>query len=226
MDADRFDRIVRRLAAIRSSRRAVHQLAGAGLSWTLVERFGIAEVEARKKKRKKRKKCKGGTKKCGKTCCGGGKTCQNGTCACPAGQKDCQGTCIPISNCCAHAECPVGRQCCKGACIVVDECCVDIDCPLGKICDQSQCVTGQGNCPAGANSCMSGDIECGSGCYCFQTMAGETRCGRGGAGTCNECTVDASCASYGPGAFCAKDAGPPGCLCQPGVGFCRVACDS
>jgi hypothetical protein len=228
MDATRFDLIAKRLGARATRRTLFAVLAGLGLSGMA---GSIQETEAGKK----RKKCKGGKKKCGRKCipkgncckhpdCGDHGICTLGACGCETGYKECQGSCIPLGNCCAHTECPSGQQCCKGACTVVTGCCNDVDCQLGQLCDQGQCVTGQGNCPAGANSCLSGDIPCGNGCYCFQSMSGETRFRPAGATTCNECSADAHCAHLGPGSFCAKDAGPPGCLCQPGVGFCRRSC--
>src|SRR5688572_6664799 len=114
MDGIRFDRFSRILSASPNRRGFGRALAGLALGGTLIPQFGLAEVEARKKKPKK---CKGGKKKCGKKCipatscckaadCGTGGTCAGGACFCGEGFTTCQGRCIPVGACCFDDECP------------------------------------------------------------------------------------------------------------------------
>lgn len=48
------------------------------------------------------------------TACSGGTVCSSGTCACPAGTRSCNGTCIGASTCCNDADCS-GLYLCPGA---------------------------------------------------------------------------------------------------------------
>jgi hypothetical protein len=99
-------------------------------------------------------------------------------------------------------------------------------CGSGQICAKGQCVTGQGTCAAGADACH-GSSPCNgasSGCQCFTTMAGLTRCGNGTATGCNSGS-DAECAARfpnTPGVFSVKDTGN-NCLCD---GACMAPCAS
>jgi hypothetical protein len=72
--------------------------------------------------------------------CTGGKECGNGGCACPSGQKDCQGTCIPANICCGTCSSPQicqGGNCCLpsgiGTCWDDFECCSGM-CLTGSVC--------------------------------------------------------------------------------------------
>src|SRR5215204_2253144 len=149
MDVDRFETLLRSLAASPSRRQALGLLGGTLLGAMLTQ--GISPTDARKRKRKGKKKRGNGRRKsacpvscggkvcgddgCGGSCgsCSGGKACESGSCQCPVGTEDCLGTCIPTSA----------------------ECCVAADCDLGEICVQHVCVTGKGLCPNAANSCPS-----------------------------------------------------------------------
>ena len=214
MDGQMFDALTRRAAAAITRRdisRALTGLALGGVGGTLL---GISGAEAKKNgRKKKRKKCKGNKKKCGKKCiakskccddCTGGKSCQDGKCACPSGQYDCQGTCIPEG-----------------------ECCTADDCDSGQICAQGQCVTGQGTCQASQDVCIDLDDECGGGnCYCYTSMSNETRCGLKLSLTdCLTCSSDTECAAFFPeipGVFCVQDTGD-NCVCG---GVCYAPCQS
>jgi hypothetical protein len=114
-------------------------------------------------------------------------------------------------------QCPSGSERCGSACCAEDQ-----------LCAEGQCVTGQGTCGAGADSCSATEIHCNGTtmCACFVTTQGDTRCGDTNIlSQCGECTDDADCASYGPGAFCARDTGDF-CGCDFGQAFCRTPCPS
>jgi hypothetical protein len=207
-----FDAITRHAAAPISRRGITHALAGLVLGGAWASLLSIGNAEAKKKgKRKKRRTCKGNKKKCGKKCisksdccveCSGGKTCQDGKCACPSGEYDCQGTCIPEGECCTAA-----------------------DCDSGEICVQGQCVTGQGTCQAGQDVCIDITDECGGGdCYCYTSMSNETRCGfKLSLTDCLACSSDTECAAFFPdipGVFCVLDTGE-NCVCG---GVCYAPC--
>lgn len=85
MDADRFDSLTRTLTETPSRRTVVRLGVGGGLAALL----GLAETEAKKKKRKK--KCKG--------------------------KKKCGGKCIPKTDCCTGADCIFGQICAQGQCV-------------------------------------------------------------------------------------------------------------
>src|SRR3954468_4384200 len=104
--------------------------------------------------------------------------------ACPAGNKSCNGKCIPEANCCQDSDCPAtggqvpkcdsgtgkcSASCagatkpCNGACIPMAGCCQDTDCPGNFACVSSSCSTttcrdGQ---PKAAEDCSNGrDDDC------------------------------------------------------------------
>ncbi len=125
-----------------------------------------------------------------------GQVCFGGTCCTP----DCLGkTCGPDGR---------GASC--GPCIAdsTETGWTDLERCVG-----GRCVTWRGDCPAGAN--VTGNRKF---CRCYQSFAGDTRCGRAsdGAGPCGECDGDEDC--YGDGRFCAVD-GPP-CPCEDGQARC------
>jgi hypothetical protein len=153
-------------------------LTGIGLA-SLSSVF-ISNRDADARKRKRKKKCKGGNKKCGKKCIlkmlccvdfdcppGTGQICQDGSCACPAGEATCDGTCVDLetdgANCgaCDNA-CDTG-ECTHGACT----CGGNFDCPAGCACaDRLQggriCFLGGNN----GESCDNDD-DCPARSACF-----------------------------------------------------------
>jgi hypothetical protein len=123
MDADRFDQLARSLTEGATRRGIARALGGLSLTAMLGPLLGLADAEAKKKKGKnknknKNKKCKGGKKKCGKTC-------------------------IPSSNCCTTADCDAGEACTNGAC---RQGCVPA-CE-GKECGSDGCEGSCGSCEA------------------------------------------------------------------------------
>ena len=118
MDAERFDRLTRALAAART-RRGVTALLGAGLA-------GLAGVwmdfttEAKRKKRKKKRRKKRRKRK-----------------TCRTGRAKCNGACVNLNSddehcgACGNA-CPGGSSCTNGSCSngnCPNECCSNNDCP-------------------------------------------------------------------------------------------------
>jgi hypothetical protein len=216
----------------RSSRRAVSgALIGVPLAGLLQDVLGIEDVAAskqrnrRKQRRRKERRrnenrasssctptCTGRT--CGDDGCGGScgtcaspATCRNGVCGCPSGQFECQGRCIPTSECCTEANCGTGQVCLQG-----------------------QCVTWRGTCQAGEDICTDLTHTCAGGdCLCVTSMSNQTRCAHPGGladfFTCDECNSDADCAELYPGvlgAFCIQDTGSA-CPCS---GACYAPCPS
>ncbi len=110
--------------------------------------------------------------------CTGGKTCQSGSCACPAGQSDCSGTCVneqtDEGNCSACGVICRGLTpyCHAGTC---SQCDVDANCPVGKV-----CLSGTCGCAAGKSDCSG---------TCVNTQSDESNCG--GCGT--TCTAGQAC---------------------------------
>jgi hypothetical protein len=51
---------------------------------------------------------------------------------CGTQEKECQGTCIPRSQCCG--DCPSGTYCCEGECVSLETCCGSGVCPSGCPC--------------------------------------------------------------------------------------------
>jgi hypothetical protein len=140
----------------------------------------ISNRDADARKRKRKKKCKGGKKKCGKTCIpetrccvnvdclpGTGQTCQDGLCACPPGDLTCDGICVDLetdgANCgvCGTA-CDTG-ECVHGACT----CGSNFDCPAGCACADR--LQGGGICFLGGNTGQScdNDDDCPDRSACF-----------------------------------------------------------
>ena len=178
MDADRFDALLRSLAAMPSRRDVLRGLGGAGIGLGSLRLSTVVAAKKKRKRKKKRKKCKGGTKKCGKTCvpstgccsssdCGTGATCVNGTCNCPSGFKNCESECIPAGQCCE--ACPGDKACAEGvcacpanapfecpgdACFREGQCCVTEACPVGF-----ECVDGLCLCP-GADTINCNEVCC------------------------------------------------------------------
>lgn len=174
MEAERFDRLSRALFTI-FSRRGLLTGCVSGLLALCPLNLAIEDAAARKKRRKKKKKkkCKGGKKKCGKTCipktscctdasCGGCETCQNGACVsgCQSGQacQDDQCNCTAEScadGCCEGTICLTDARECDGECIPQDDCCVDGDCPDDATCEDGVCVCSVADEAVCGESCVN-----------------------------------------------------------------------
>jgi len=192
MDAYRFDAVVRSLGAV-SRRAALWGFFGVAVSGLTASRADFAIARRRKKKNKKQ--CKGGKKKCGKTCipktecCGGcgeqlccngtcaeccsdadcllgsGLICQQGTCACPAGEEICEAVCVDLANDGGHCG-SCTNACPTNACFNGACSCGNVDdCPDGCICGARK---------GGGAACASNvstqpcdeDADCPLGGYC------------------------------------------------------------
>lgn len=227
MDGTTFDRWARRLS---TRRRALGGGGGALLAWLSGSVAGeAAPPECTKTQKRcgqrcisKRACCSLTHKRCGRRCI------QKRAC-CLVTHKQCGGQCVPKSACCP------GTKPCGAACIPTTQCCTSAECGAGKLCASGACVTGQGTCPAGANVCGGGGITAcgaaGSGCFCFATNSGGTRCGSnelldGPTGICNVCNTDADCAAIYtdiPGVFCTAGSDGAPCGCQR---TCQIPCPS
>ena len=202
MDARQLDDLARDIGS-RLPRRSMLGALG-GLATLLAA--PQLQSDARKKKKKK---CKGGKKKCGKTCipadqcctsadCGARGNCVNGSCVCPTGQKACNGGCIPQASCCQNTDCGLDQTCSNGTCTCPDNqtkcgavclepglCCADRDCPAEQRCDDDLCW-----CEAvdgiwcDDDCCDAGDDQ-----VCNWT-AGESACASGGCQLFDWCNVD------------------------------------
>lgn len=187
MDPTRFDSLTQRLVAIPSRRALLHAIGGLLTAGALT----AAESDARRKR--KPKKCKGGKRKCGKTCipksncctsaeCDADETCRNGSCAvspCPPNQTRCDGQCVntltDAANCggcglsCAAGEtCRLG-DCCQSlgeTCVSEDQCCFSF---CGAIDEEKP--NGQ-DCRPGVSKrcCADGDIPCLDTCDCCGSL--------------------------------------------------------
>jgi hypothetical protein len=106
----------------------------------------------------------------GGSCCGGG-VCESNTCVCPAGERNCSGTCRNLqtdaNNCgtCGNA-CPSGETCQGGVC----KCGNNPTCGAGLTCCSNQCVdldTDLDNCTECGNVCprplANATVLCGPG---------------------------------------------------------------
>jgi hypothetical protein len=117
VDSTLFDGLARDLAGSATRRRTLRSLVAAGLGLG-VARLGLADTDARSKRKKK----KDVTERCKKSDqCGGGLTCK---------QANSQNSCYPTTEkrCCK----PIGAKCDNGC-----ECCgIDVICN-GGYCDQA-----------------------------------------------------------------------------------------
>jgi hypothetical protein len=199
MDGNTFDNAIRRLATSVSRRGIGRTAVGIGLAALLGR--GTAE-EAAAKCAKPGKKCRKGKK-----CCGGAK-CKGKRCRCTS-DKPCGSGQICVDGACVAdpTPCPGDTPTCGGVC-----------CNAGDICVDGTCVTGQGTCTPGAGHfCNPGEnVACNDNpaCACFETLAGETRCGvKVFSTSCiGNCTVDADCEVFGKGAFCAANGSVCDCV--------------
>jgi hypothetical protein len=100
----------------------------------------------------------------------GGSLCISTVCQCRSNQRECQGVCIPTSECCDDTDCTGGKTCDGGVCgscprgprlcpgggrVAEEGCCNDGECAAGSRCRSGSCVIWQGTCSAGANRCTS-----------------------------------------------------------------------
>jgi hypothetical protein len=158
--------------------------------------------------------------------CATPRTCQAGKCLCPAGQHDCNGTCVSntaVATCGAActpcAPPPGGSATCDGA-----KC--GSSCGAGLTNCSGACVneqTDSSNCGACAKACTNGKVCSAGGCVC---PAGKHDCN----GTCADNTAVATC-----GTSCSPCPTPTngsatcdGTKCSPacaaGLGLCTNAC--
>lgn len=112
--------------------------------------------------------------------CLDGQTCKNGQCACPSGQKFCEGKCTDIStdndNCgdCGIV-CGANQTCCKGTCVNL--------CSNGAPPDPNSCTCPSSlvYCPCN-NSCYSDVTVCLNNCQvtlgCFTDICGSAQSGQ------------------------------------------------
>jgi hypothetical protein len=123
----------------------------------------------------------------------GGMTCQSGDCRCPAGQQDCGGTCVSLTDpshcgmcgmscradqiCTGSCQCPFPLTDCGGACVDtrfdLDHCggCGIACDPVSETCS-----------PGGVGSsyycvCRSGYFDCGGDGVCEDLQTDEAHCG-------------------------------------------------
>jgi hypothetical protein len=123
---------------------------------------------------------------------------------------------LTCTSSCAGKVC--GDDGCGGSCG---------SCGPGQLCAQGRCVMGTGTCQAGDDICTDAAALCGGrdDCYCYTSMAGQTRCGRKMHlfSDCDLCTNDTQCAALFPdipGVFCFADSGD---TCECG-GRCVAPC--
>lgn len=145
MDGARFDDWLRAIGSGITRRTTIGAaLGGLFASGSLSLLGEDAEAKKKKKGKKKKKKCKGGKKKCGKTCipaddccggCQGGRICDSGACSCPPETPiPCpDGGCVGEGQCCGDADCGSGLSCTEGFCVCPGQ--NDITC--GETCCQS-----------------------------------------------------------------------------------------
>jgi hypothetical protein len=140
VDAHHFDTFVRSLGLAVPRRAALGGAIGTSLA-ILLASLRAGDIMAKKRKKRKKRKCKGGKKKCGKTCvdletdgnnCGFcGDACATG--ACVHGACTCEGAedCIEGCLCAARVE---GGDACQSGVDSTDTCNEDADCPFGSFC--------------------------------------------------------------------------------------------
>ncbi|HET7091986.1 MAG TPA: hypothetical protein VFI22_00860, partial [Thermomicrobiales bacterium] len=120
-----------------------------------------------------------------------------GACACPAGQKDCNGTCVPEATCCGG--CGPCENCAGGACVP--------QCQSNQQCENNQC------CKPLQATCDSVDACCADATACatiFNDKGGNFGCGF--FGDLNRCCIDAGEEGCESDCDCCS-----GALCQDGL---------
>jgi hypothetical protein len=172
MTKRRLDDLLRSFASGLSRRATLSALSSGIFGAGSLALLDDSKAKKKRKRKKKRKKCKGGTKKCGKTCipasgccssadCGNG-TCVGNSCDCDSGFKECNGTCIPQGDCCG--ACPGETICVGGECVCPGNapfaCPGDVCAFGGQCCDTSECPNPQ-ECLEGVCTCPGADaINC------------------------------------------------------------------
>lgn len=208
MDAGRFDAAVRSLAGAVPRRTLL--AAGVAVGVFAAGELAVDDVLGKKKKKKK---CKGGKRKCGKTCieadaccvdtdCRELAQCVSGECVCGTGLKLCDDACIPNSACCKSSDCPANATCISGACdcneslTLCGNACVNLltdpgNCrACGQICPTGVCLGGFCTCASFAQDCST---SCSS---CFARKEGSPAvCAEGASG--QNCNSDADCTQAG-----------------------------
>jgi hypothetical protein len=145
--------------------------------------------------------------------------------SCPAGQKECNGTCVATDACCANTDCPmkdgqVGKcdqsshQCqwscagttkpCGGSCIQESGCCDDKGCTGSFACVNNSCSN---------STCQSGFKLCNGACIGQSRCCDDNECGANKA--CKNGTCVTTCT---PGGACSLTGRP----CRAG----RIACEN
>jgi hypothetical protein len=125
-------------------------------------------------------------------------------CVCPAGTKNCRGTCIPVGDCCSHADCRAVDRCTPAACIdgtcnAESRCQGDEECGTDGTC----AVT----CVAEGEFCSSPDGSnqgtCCSNLTCFMNGRGVQACVPKCAGFGEPCSKGTVCCEFpGDTEFC------------------------
>jgi len=150
--------------------------------------------------------------------CTGGKNCVSGSCVCPTGQTDCNGTCVNTSNDPNHCGncttvCTSGQVCSGGTCTG--------GCPAGQTDCSGSCVdtqTDNNNCGTCGTACTGG-TTCQSGsCAC---PAGQTDC----SGTCVDTQTDNNnCGTCGTACTGGSTCQSGACTCPAGQTNCGGTC--
>lgn len=235
MDANRFDDVIRSLAASPSRRTVLGLTLGGGLGALL----GVVDAAAKKRKgrhknkdrnKNTKRRCLVGQRRCRDRrchgCCSdadcGGNECALGVCRdCPRNERLCDGACIPGDACCTSDDCDGapcergrclcadGQRDCHGRCIPEDACCSSSDCGPCETCQNDRCLS---VCPEDLE-CVDGQCRCTAsscdGCCAGDTCRdGDTNkfCGSNGE-ICAACTVRQTC----QGGVCTCPAGEQDC---------------
>ncbi len=198
MDRERFDALVRLLAATPSRRAALGALA-AGVAGAVAGSAGGADA---KKKKKQKKRCKGGTAKCGGVCCPPG-NCIGGAC-CPA-TRACGAVCCPAGQRCGDPEsatCVAGQ----GTCAAGADTCAGDNAILCNGSDDPLCVCVQAT---------DGTTRCATPIPGIEPS------------DCGLCSTDDDCELQFPGivgVFCTENATGAICACPEGQNVCGRPC--
>jgi hypothetical protein len=159
-----------------------------------------------------------------------------GSLVCPTGGNFC------AAPCCTPQSCPNG--CCGGitgclpgnefeACGTGGEICVL--CVPGQVCQNGRCVEFdcEPNCTCGApmvrDFCQEGEpnVQCGGGfpdpCFCTASLTDQPICAGKFQNPPSNCTSDAQCQGFAPGAVCVP-AAPAGSECPTAGNFCAAPC--
>ncbi|MFT4037436.1 MAG: hypothetical protein QM692_04595 [Thermomicrobiales bacterium] len=234
MEHTQLEHLLRAVAASPSRRAALRlvgaSLLGAGLAGA------PAALDAKKKKPKKVTICHQGqtlkvSKKASKQHLQHGDTpgpCPTsspppGVNGCPAGQKPCDGACIPADQCCDNADCDIFRQTCNatGQCVcpaalpeVCGGACLAPCTPFQTRTPSCSCCLRNGEPSTRASDCCSLQYNASSGCLARQpgeACTFDAQCSRENCvyGSCSSCSHDGDICKYsqstcGAGGCCLK----------------------